>query len=198
MVQKKKVNEVTLTKLMLSNQIVGYRIRGYISDGSVEVFDFESSAVPESFVSVLPSSTNLQEQLIEHNGLLVTQEELDSGVRVRDTSKNKARITKLLESYIKRVNAQRSFATTGGNPQVGVTEESQFNRLKPLMKKHIFTKSYGDGQIESITRKNDLSGLWVYFYTNWDEVPFDRDKNGCVKIDAEVFLSDIESIRELL
>lgn len=74
------------------------------------------------------------------------------------------------------------------NPKVTNTEKEVMEQVLPLQGKHIFTKNFGDGEIEMVTRKNDLSGIWVYFHSNLD---------GEVKLDGREFLDEIEECKDL-
>lgn len=75
------------------------------------------------------------------------------------------------------------------NPKLNEAESDILEQLLPLQNKHIFTNSFGDGQIELITRKNDLSGAWVYF---------DSNEHGTVKLDGKEFLNEITHIQEII
>jgi hypothetical protein len=74
------------------------------------------------------------------------------------------------------------------NPKATEVEKSVMDKVLPLQGKHIFTKNFGDGEINMVTRKNDLSGIFVYFHSNLD---------GEVKLDGEEFLEEIEEVKEL-
>lgn len=73
------------------------------------------------------------------------------------------------------------------NPKVTEVEKELMDKIMPLQGKHIFTKNYGDGEIEMVTRKNDLSGIFVYFHSNMD---------GTVKIDGKEFWEEVEEVKE--
>jgi hypothetical protein len=68
------------------------------------------------------------------------------------------------------------------NPKLTKTEQEILNEVLPLQNKHIFTKSIGDGEIIHITRKNDLSGIHIYFHSNL---------HGQMKLDGIEFLEEI-------
>ncbi|PLS19193.1 hypothetical protein CVD28_01940 [Bacillus sp. M6-12] len=74
------------------------------------------------------------------------------------------------------------------NPAVTDGEKSIMDKVLPLQGKHIFTKNLGDGEINMVTRKNDLSGIYVYFHSNLD---------GEIKLDGEEFLEEIEEVKEI-
>lgn len=74
------------------------------------------------------------------------------------------------------------------NPTVTEVEKDLLDVIIPMQGKHIFTKTLGDGEIEMITRKNDLSGIWVYFHSNMD---------GVLKIDGKEFLQEVKEVREI-
>ena len=74
------------------------------------------------------------------------------------------------------------------NPEVTDVEKELMDQVLPLKGKHIFTKNFGDGEIEIVTRKNDLSGIYVYFASNLD---------GTVKLDGQEFLDEIEEVKEI-
>lgn len=74
------------------------------------------------------------------------------------------------------------------NPEMTNVEKELMDKIMPMQGKHIFTKNYGDGEIEMFTRKNDLSGIYVYFHSNLD---------GTVKLDGNEFLEEIEEVREM-
>jgi hypothetical protein len=76
------------------------------------------------------------------------------------------------------------------NPQITVTEKTLLDQILPLQQMHIFTKTLGDGQIEMVTRHDDLKGVWVYFFTN--------DEGGYqMRLDGVEFLDEIDEVREL-
>lgn len=75
------------------------------------------------------------------------------------------------------------------NPAPTKAEHEQWLLLNPLRGKWLIFKTLGDGEIVTITRKNDLSGYWVYFFTNDDGGYED-------KMDAMEFLAEIEEVRE--
>lgn len=72
------------------------------------------------------------------------------------------------------------------NPKVTQVERNLFSRIIPLKGKHIFTKSLGDGEINMVTRKNDLSGVYVYFHSN---------AHGEIKLDGVEFLEEVDDVR---
>lgn len=74
------------------------------------------------------------------------------------------------------------------NPSMTPIENNLWDKITPLRGKHLFTKHYGDGEIETITRKNDLSGLFVYFHSNLE---------GSIKLDGQEFLNEVEEVKEL-
>jgi len=74
------------------------------------------------------------------------------------------------------------------NPKVTDVEKELLEKIMPMQGKHIFTKNYGDGEIEMFTRKNDSSGIFVYFHSNLD---------GTIKLDGVEFLKEIEEVREM-
>jgi len=59
-----------------------------------------------------------------------------------------------------------------------------------LQGKHIFTKTFGDGEINTITKKSydEADGIFVYFHSNRD---------GEIKLDGEEFLNDIERVQDI-
>jgi len=71
------------------------------------------------------------------------------------------------------------------NPEITEQEKDILHKTMALQGKHILTKSFGDGEINMITRKNDLSGVYVYFHSN---------REGEIKLDGEEFLNDIETL----
>jgi hypothetical protein len=77
------------------------------------------------------------------------------------------------------------------NPTISPVEKSLLDQILPMQHKHVFTKTLGDGQIEKVTRYNDLSGVWVYFFTN-DEGGYE------LKLDGNEFLNEVEEIREFV
>lgn len=74
------------------------------------------------------------------------------------------------------------------NPKVSQVEGKLFSKILPLQGKHIFTKSLGDGEINRVTRKNDLSGVNVCFHSN---------AHGEIKLDGVEFLEEVEDVREI-
>lgn len=74
------------------------------------------------------------------------------------------------------------------NPKVTNVEKELMDQVLPLQGKHIFTKNLGDGEIEMVTRKNDLSGIYVYFHSNLE---------GTLKLDGNEFLEEVEEVKEL-
>ncbi|KTF59777.1 MULTISPECIES: hypothetical protein [Bacillus amyloliquefaciens group] len=73
------------------------------------------------------------------------------------------------------------------NPKMTDTESKLFNKIYRMQRKHIFTKNFGDGEISKVTRKDDLSGLYVYFDSNID---------GQIKIDGLEFLEDVLEVKD--
>jgi len=69
-----------------------------------------------------------------------------------------------------------------------MSKEGLFGKVSGLEGKHVFTKSFGDGEINMITKKNDLTGYYVYFHSNAD---------GEIKLDAEEFLADVDEVKPL-
>lgn len=63
-------------------------------------------------------------------------------------------------------------------------------KVMDLQGKHIFTKTFGDGEINTITKKsfNEEDGVFVYFHSN---------REGEIKLDGEEFLKDIEKVQEI-
>lgn len=74
------------------------------------------------------------------------------------------------------------------NPKVTDVEKDLMDKVFPLQGKHIFTKNFGDGEINLVTRKNDLSGIYVYFHSNAE---------GEIKLDGQEFLEDIDEVKEI-
>ncbi|MFF2834274.1 hypothetical protein ACFVSK_21120 [Cellulosimicrobium cellulans] len=68
------------------------------------------------------------------------------------------------------------------NPKLKKAEKELLDKILPLQRKHIFTKTYGDGEISHVTRKDDLTGMYVYFHSNL---------HGVIKLDGEEFLLEI-------
>lgn len=68
------------------------------------------------------------------------------------------------------------------NPQLKKTEKELLGLILPLQRTHLLTKSYGDGEITRVTRKDDLTGVYVYFHSNL---------HGVIKLDDEEFLLEI-------
>lgn len=68
------------------------------------------------------------------------------------------------------------------NPNLKKTEKELLDKILPLQRKHIFAKTYGDGEISRVTRKDDLTGVYVYFHSNL---------HGVIKLDGEEFLLEI-------
>lgn len=75
------------------------------------------------------------------------------------------------------------------NPTITNPEQTILDQVMPLQGKHIFTKNLGDGEINLITRKNDLSGICVYFHSNW---------HGEMKLDGQEFLDEVEEVKEIV
>ena len=74
------------------------------------------------------------------------------------------------------------------NPIVTSTEKELMEKVLPMQGKHIFTTSFGDGEINMVTRKNDLSGIWVYFHSNLD---------GEIKLDGDEFVEEVILAKEM-
>jgi len=74
------------------------------------------------------------------------------------------------------------------NPEITNVEKDLMEQVMPLQGKHIFTKNFGDGEINLITRKNDLSGIFVYFHSNLE---------GEIKLDGVEFLEEVEEVRDI-
>lgn len=72
------------------------------------------------------------------------------------------------------------------NPNVTSAEKSLLEQIMPMQGKHVFTSNLGDGEIDTITRKNDLSGVYVYFHSNL---------HGQIKLDGEEFLSFVVEVK---
>lgn len=68
------------------------------------------------------------------------------------------------------------------NPKLMKAEKELLDKILPLQRKHIFTKTYGDGEISRVTRKDDLTGVYVYFHSNL---------HGEIKLDGEEFLLEL-------
>jgi hypothetical protein len=71
------------------------------------------------------------------------------------------------------------------NPPVTGVEHLLLDKLMPLQRKQIKTRTFGQGEIRLLTRKNDLSGIWVYFQD---------EQKGEVKVDGEAFLREVTDI----
>lgn len=63
-------------------------------------------------------------------------------------------------------------------------EKKLLEQIMPLQNQLLQTKTYGDGEIGIITRKNDRSGIFVYFNSR---------TCGQVRIDGEEFLEEIKN-----
>jgi hypothetical protein len=63
-------------------------------------------------------------------------------------------------------------------------------QILPLKRKHIFTKTLGDGHIEKVTLHNDLKGCWVFFFTN-------DDGGYQIRLDGKEFLEELDEVRDL-
>lgn len=74
------------------------------------------------------------------------------------------------------------------NPSVNLSEKELLDKVLPMQGKHIFTCSLGDGEINSVTRKNDLSGIYVYFHSNIE---------GEIKLDGVEFLEEVIEVKEM-
>ncbi|MFF2532491.1 hypothetical protein ACFVS2_26850 [Brevibacillus sp. NPDC058079] len=74
------------------------------------------------------------------------------------------------------------------NPKVTDIEKGLLDQVLPLRGKHIFTKNYGDGEIDDVTRKNDLSGIIIYFHSNLE---------GVILLDGEEFLSEVDDVKDI-
>jgi hypothetical protein len=74
------------------------------------------------------------------------------------------------------------------NPKVTDVEKELMDKVLSLQGKHIFTKNFGHGEIEMVTRKNDLTGIYVYFHSNL---------HGTVKLDGVEFLEEMEEVRDI-
>ena len=73
------------------------------------------------------------------------------------------------------------------NPKVTPTEKELLKMVMPLQEKQIITKTLGEGKIDCITRKNDLSGVFVYFKAK---------ENTISKLDGVEFLNIIDKVIE--
>ena len=72
------------------------------------------------------------------------------------------------------------------NSKLSQGEEKLLSKILLLQGKHIFTKTLGHGEITRVTRKNDQSGVNVYFYSNIHEA---------LKLDGEKFLEEIRNVQ---
>ncbi|GAB6989403.1 hypothetical protein [Paenibacillus pini] len=68
------------------------------------------------------------------------------------------------------------------NPKLTNIEKDLLECILLLRKRHLFTKTLGDGQIQRVTRKDDLTGINVYFHSNL---------HGEMKVDGEEFLKEL-------
>ena len=175
--------KVTAMRLLIGNDPVGFRL---IAKGATntEYFDVAKGFLSKEQDKFLTDNARSYNVLVKVGDQYISKKEQNGEITAVDVSEKPEVFGPLLQ----QMGYGASGSVSGMNPAMTDVEKDLHSKIKPLQGKHIFTKNLGDGEINKITRKNDLSGMWVYFHSNLE---------GELKLDATEFLSEVDDVRPI-
>jgi hypothetical protein len=144
----------TVVGLAYEGELVGLRVKW------VKTYDISVEALEaQGLVGFKPEKVR---RLKPHGDLLLTDGEIASGKRVVDKSSDELFVRSLV-GYIKMLPR---VIVEGDNSKLDEGGKLLLARVDNLRGKHIFTKTFGDGEIDLVLFTKDGSDIEVLFHSN--------------------------------
>jgi hypothetical protein len=175
--------KVTAMRLLIGNDTVGYRFKA-VRESVTEHFDVAKGFLTKEQDQFMLKESRSYNVLVQVGDKYISKKEQSGEITAVDVSEK----PEVFGPLMQQMGYGASGAVSGMNPAMTDVEKDLHSKIKPLQGKHIFTKNLGDGEINKVTRKNDLSGMWVYFHSNLE---------GELKLDATEFLSEVDDVRPI-
>jgi hypothetical protein len=158
--------------LVLDDVMLGVRVGHIKKQFDISVEALEANGLkgfkPKKFLRLKPQGD-----------LLLTAQEIASGNRVKDRSEDSL----FVGSFIQYARLIPRIVTDDTVDQLNNSCKRQYDELKYLKGKHIFTDKFGDGEIDHILVMEGGLGLEVKFHSNAE---------GQLTLTAAEFLLDIK------